>query len=150
MLMLSTSVTLREPSMNVHKNARMTVFGRERLVKQVLERVLTPAAAAAAAGIQDSARRYVGTVAQTFKISRPRDGLSALHRLGKVGELMNGALTASAETNRYIVRTPTGNLSVASDESYANGDCVVVVPEEGAIDDGAYDYGEARVERCGN
>src|SRR5437899_8349227 len=51
MLMLSTSVTLREPSMNVHKNARMTVFGRERLVKQVLERVLTPAAAAAAAGV---------------------------------------------------------------------------------------------------
>ena len=37
--------------MNVHKNARMTVFGRERLVKQVLERVLTPAAAAAAAGV---------------------------------------------------------------------------------------------------
>ena len=37
--------------MNVHKNARLTPFGRERLVKQVLERVLTPAAAAAAAGV---------------------------------------------------------------------------------------------------
>ena len=37
--------------MNVHKNARLTAFGRERLVKQVLERVLTPAAAAAAAGV---------------------------------------------------------------------------------------------------
>lgn len=37
--------------MNVHKNARLTVFGRERLVKQVLERVLTPAAASAAAGV---------------------------------------------------------------------------------------------------
>ena len=42
---------LREPSMNVHKNARLTPFGRERLVKQVLERVLTPAAASAAAGV---------------------------------------------------------------------------------------------------
>src|SRR5438094_5878656 len=42
---------LREPSMNVHKNARLTAFGRERLVKQVLERVLTPAAASAAAGV---------------------------------------------------------------------------------------------------
>src|SRR2546425_6863708 len=51
MLMLSTSVTLREPPMNVHKNARLTVFGRERLVKQILERVLTPAAASAAAGV---------------------------------------------------------------------------------------------------
>lgn len=37
--------------MNVHKNARLTAFGRERLVKQVLGRVLTPAAAAAAAGV---------------------------------------------------------------------------------------------------
>jgi hypothetical protein len=37
--------------MNVHKNARLTVFGRERLVKQVWERVLTPAAAAAAARV---------------------------------------------------------------------------------------------------
>src|SRR5688572_9951439 len=37
--------------MNVHKNARLTVFGRERLVKQVLERVLTPAAASAVAGV---------------------------------------------------------------------------------------------------
>src|SRR3989449_353615 len=37
--------------MNVHKNARLTLFGRERLVKQILERVLTPAAASAAAGV---------------------------------------------------------------------------------------------------
>jgi transposase InsO family protein len=37
--------------MNVHKSARLTPFGRLRLVKQVLERVLTPAAASAAAGV---------------------------------------------------------------------------------------------------
>jgi transposase-like protein len=37
--------------MNVHKNARLTPLGRERLVKQVLERVLTPAAASVAAGV---------------------------------------------------------------------------------------------------
>ena len=37
--------------MNAHKNARLTPFGRERFVKQVLERVLTPAAASAAAGV---------------------------------------------------------------------------------------------------
>src|SRR5688572_1199148 len=51
MLMLRNVRTLREPPMNVHKNARLTVFGRERLVKQVLERVLTPAAASAVAGV---------------------------------------------------------------------------------------------------
>jgi transposase InsO family protein len=37
--------------MNVHKNARLTLIGRERLVKQVLERGLTPAVASAAAGV---------------------------------------------------------------------------------------------------
>jgi transposase InsO family protein len=37
--------------MNVHKNARLTPLGRERVVKQVLERFLTPAAASAAAGV---------------------------------------------------------------------------------------------------
>ena len=37
--------------MNVHKNARLTRLGRERVVKQVLEQGLTPAAASAAAGV---------------------------------------------------------------------------------------------------
>ena len=37
--------------MNVHKNARLTPMGRERVVKQVLERLLTPAEAAASAGV---------------------------------------------------------------------------------------------------
>jgi transposase InsO family protein len=37
--------------MNVHKNARLTPFGRERIVKQVSEQGLTPAAASAAAGV---------------------------------------------------------------------------------------------------
>lgn len=37
--------------MNVHKNARLTPLGRERLLNQVLQRVLTPAAASAAAGV---------------------------------------------------------------------------------------------------
>src|SRR5882672_8794746 len=51
MLRLRVISNLREPSMNVHKNARLTAFGRERILKQVLERVLTPAAASAAAGV---------------------------------------------------------------------------------------------------
>jgi transposase InsO family protein len=42
---------LREPSMNVHKNARLTPFGRERHVKGIIEGVCTPAAASAAAGV---------------------------------------------------------------------------------------------------
>jgi transposase InsO family protein len=54
--------------MNVHKNARLTPFGRERLVKQVLERVLTPAAASAAAGV--SSRTIYKWIAR-YKIEGP-------------------------------------------------------------------------------
>ena len=65
--------------MNVHKNARLTPRGRERLVKQVLGRVLTPAAAAAAAGISLrtaykwlSRFRKEGLAGLTDRSSRPR------------------------------------------------------------------------------
>ena len=65
--------------MNVHKNARLTPFGRERLVKQVLERVLTPAAASAAAGVSVrtiykwlSRFRNEGGVGLRDRASRPR------------------------------------------------------------------------------
>lgn len=76
--------------MNVHKNARMTPFGRERLVKQVLERVLTPAAASAAAGVSVRtiykwlARfRNEGSAGLCDRVSRPkrlRCALSAKQR----------------------------------------------------------------------
>src|SRR5205085_530816 len=65
--------------MNVHKNARLTAFGRERLVKQVLERVLTPAAASAAAGVSlrtlyKLLARYKkeGQAGLCDRVSRPR------------------------------------------------------------------------------
>lgn len=65
--------------MNVHKNARLTVLGRERLVKQVLEHGLPPAAAAAAAGVSvrtayELLRRYKseGPSGLQHRSSRPR------------------------------------------------------------------------------
>lgn len=77
--------------MNVHKNARLTAFGRERLVKQVLERVLTPAAAAAAAGVSLrtvykllSRYREEGRAGLRDRMSRPkrlRCALSVKQRL---------------------------------------------------------------------
>ncbi|HVL34861.1 MAG TPA: IS481 family transposase [Burkholderiales bacterium] len=77
--------------MNVHKNARLTPFGRERFVKQVLERLLTPAAASAAAGVSLrtiykwlSRFRKEGSAGLRDRPSRPRRvrcALSARQRL---------------------------------------------------------------------
>jgi transposase InsO family protein len=77
--------------MNVHKNARLTVLGRERVVKQVLERVLTPAAASAAAGVSLrtlykwlSRFRNEGSAGLRDRCSRPkrlRCALSSKQRL---------------------------------------------------------------------
>ena len=73
--------------MNVHKNARLTPFGRERLVKQVLERVLTPAAASAAAGV--SLRTTYKLVARYRK-----EGLAGLCDRGSRPKRMRCALSA--------------------------------------------------------
>ena len=65
--------------MNVHKNARLTPMGRGRVVKQVREQLLTPAEAAASAGV--SVRtvykwllrfRVEGTAGLMDRSSRPR------------------------------------------------------------------------------
>jgi transposase len=73
--------------MNVHKNARLTVFGRERLVRQVLERVLTPAAAAAAAGV--SVRTAYKLLARYGK-----EGVAGLCDRGSGPKRMRCALSA--------------------------------------------------------
>jgi transposase InsO family protein len=73
--------------MNVHKNARLTAFGRERFVKQVLERVLTPAAASAAAGV--SLRTIYKWLAR-FK----KEGLAGLCDRGSRPKRLRCALNA--------------------------------------------------------
>jgi transposase InsO family protein len=73
--------------MNVHKNARLTLFGRERLVKQVLERVLTPAAAAAAAGV--SLR-----TAYKFLARYSKEGVAGLRDRGSRPKRVRCALSA--------------------------------------------------------
>ena len=73
--------------MNVHKNARLTLIGRERLVKQVLERVLTPAAASAAAGVS---LRTIYKLLARYK----KEGLPGLHDRGSRPKRVRCALSA--------------------------------------------------------
>src|SRR5215208_8253261 len=68
-----------EDRMNIHKNARLTSFGRERIVRAVLEGGQTPQAAAQAAGVcPHTARKWVarfqaeGLAGLVDRSSRPR------------------------------------------------------------------------------
>lgn len=72
--------------MNVHKNARLTVFGRERVVKQVLEQGFTPAKASAGAGVSLrtvykwlARHRAEGRIGLADRASRPKRLRSALN-----------------------------------------------------------------------
>jgi transposase InsO family protein len=116
--------------MNVHKNARLTPLGRERVVKQVLERVLTPAAAAAAAGVSLrtiykwlSRHRKEGMAGLCDRSSRPRRVRCALsikqrrdiERLRRerrpyreIAALVRGSLSAVA---RYVHRIGLNRLA---------------------------------------
>jgi transposase InsO family protein len=117
--------------MNVHKNARLTPFGRERLVKQVLERVLTPAAAAAAAGVSLrtiykwlSRFRNEGAVGLRDRGSRPkrlRCSLSErqrrlIERLRRerrpYREIAKRALASLSSVGRYVKRLGLHRLEV--------------------------------------
>lgn len=73
--------------MNVHKNARLTPFGRVRLVKQVLEQGRTPSAVAAAEGVSlRTAYKWLARYRIEARAglldrgSRPRRVRSALNR----------------------------------------------------------------------
>jgi transposase InsO family protein len=117
--------------MNVHKNARLTVFGRERVVKQVLEQGFTPAEASAGAGVSVrtvykwlSRHRVEGQVGLADRDSRPkrlRCALSAKQRqlieqlrrdrrpYREIANLVRGSLSTVA---RYVRKLGLNRLEV--------------------------------------
>jgi hypothetical protein len=46
-----------------------------------------------------------------------------------------------------VVRTPTGQMMAQSDEAFAVGECVEIVPESDRASGPAFRYGEARLLR---
>jgi hypothetical protein len=89
---------------------------------------------------------YLGTVEKTSEVTRPNErGSPALYMFGLVGGLMNAALSKSKKTNLYVVKSEVGEVSAHSDERFAIGDCVQIIPAKGAPAGLAYAYGKARV-----
>ncbi|HKQ29089.1 MAG TPA: hypothetical protein VJT77_10855 [Burkholderiales bacterium] len=88
-----------------------------------------------------------------MQITRPGQGGSpALYMFGLIGGLVNAALSGEGKTNFYLVNAEGGQVSAQSDERFAVGDCVEVIPAKSAQVGRAFPYGDARVaasQKCG-
>jgi hypothetical protein len=90
---------------------------------------------------------YAGTVKKVFQVTLQGRDLPGIRLLGKAANVLAPALRRSSETHQYIVGTPTGQITAQSDEEFAVGDCVEVIPEDDAASGPAFRYGQARIVR---
>src|SRR5258708_3242717 len=92
---------------------------------------------------------YAGTVQKAYPVTLQRKDLPGILLLGRGGNLLAPKLRHSGETNQYVVRTPTGQIMAQSDDEFAVGDCVEVVPQGDAAGP-AYRRSQANVVKCNN
>ena len=108
---------------------------------------LMPACAPMKAGKPD--RGHAGTVQKVYPVTVQGKDLPGIRLLGRVGSLLAPKLRRSSETNQYVLRTSTGQIMAQSDEEFAVGDCVEVVPQ-GDASGPAYRRSEADVVKSNN
>jgi hypothetical protein len=88
---------------------------------------------------------YAGTVQKVYPVTLQGRDVPGIRFLGRVGDILGPKLRKSSETNQYVVRTPTGQIMVQSDEELAVGDCVEVIPQSDAASGPAFRYGQAKI-----
>jgi hypothetical protein len=102
------------------------------------------------AKVEKAAHSYAGRVQKVFQVVRQGEDLPGFRYLGSKAQVFAPMLRQSSETMQYVVRTPTGQIIAQSDEEFAVGDCVEVVPQANASGP-AFRYGQALVlksEKC--
>jgi len=87
---------------------------------------------------------YAGTVQKAYPVTLQGQDLPGMRFLGKVGSILGPKLRRSSETYQYVVRTRTGQIMAQSDDPFAAGDCVEVIPKN-ASSGPAFRYGQAEV-----
>jgi hypothetical protein len=90
--------------------------------------------------------RYAGTVQKILRVVRQGAELPGLRFLGKGASVLGPALRQNGETLQYVVRTPAGNVIAQSDDEFAVGECVAVIPRAEATGP-AFRYGDAELVR---
>jgi hypothetical protein len=109
-----------------------------------------PMTPAERAGDEKPLRGYAGTVQKVFHIVRQAEALPGVRLLGDLGNLVGSALRQVGETRQYVIRTPSGQIMAQSDAEFSVGDCVEVIPQDGAASGPAFRYGQAVVVRSDN
>lgn len=95
-------------------------------------------------------RSYAGTIQKVFQVTLQGQDLPGMRLLGQLRDVVGPVLRRSTETHQYVVRTPTGQIIAQSDDEFAVGDCVEVVPQSDAPGP-AFRYGQAQIvksEKC--
>ena len=95
---------------------------------------------------QSPERGYAGTVQKVYPVTLQGRDLPGMRFLGRMGEALGSSLRKSrtGETNQYVMRTRAGQIMAQSDDEFAVGDCVEVIPH-GDASGPAYRYGQVRV-----
>jgi hypothetical protein len=104
-------------------------------------------------GVYDGDRRFTGVVERSQKISRSGEPSGALMGFGAIGGLIHHAAGGPTPTTLYQVRVSGEIFTAQSDEEYALGTCVDIIPTKDAIVGRAYAYGQARLvvsDKCPN
>jgi hypothetical protein len=89
-------------------------------------------------------RGFAGVVQKAYPVTLQGKDLPGIRFLGRVGTLLAPKLRHSSETNQYVVRIPTGQIMAQSDEEFAVGECVEVIPQSDGAGP-AYRRSEAKV-----
>src|SRR5882672_6871398 len=106
----------------------------------------------ASMGDNDGDRHFVGTVEQSQKISRAGEPSGALMAFGAIGGLLHHAASGPTPTNLYRVRVSDEIFTAQSDDEYAPGTCIEIIPAKDAFVGRSYAYGQARLvasDKCG-
>jgi hypothetical protein len=88
---------------------------------------------------------FAGVVQKAYPVTLQGKDVPGIRFLGKLGALLGPKLRHSDETNQYVVRIPTGQIMAQSDEEFAVGECVEVIPQSDEASGPAYRRSEATV-----
>jgi|SRR5438105_15227003 len=102
------------------------------------------------AKVEKVAHSYAGRVQKVFQVVRQGQDLPGFRLLPEKAQAFAPMLRKSSETMQYVVRTPTGQIIAQSDDEFAVGDCVEVVPHADASGP-SFRYGQAQIiksEKC--